>query len=339
MIQQRDGGHSACRAALSRAHERGHYRYAPWPGGLRGMPEMFGVAERPSTYGDFPEPEPAGLEIERTPDPGGGLFHRMRGVMRLRHMAFRTEKTYQMWVRRFIRFHGGRHPRELTAADASRFLTDLARTRGVSASTQNQALQALLFLYRHVLEIELPRLEQVVRAHIRKRVPVVLTRDEVSQLLAQLSGRERLIVSLLYGSGLRIGEALRLRVKDIELARRELIVRDGKGGKDRITVLPASLYVFPARHLCRCPYTGAWVRHHVHEKRMQRAVASAVRRAQLAKPVTCHTLRHTFATHLLASGYDLRTIQELLGHSDVKTTMIYTHVLNKGGRGVQSPLD
>jgi integron integrase len=309
----------------------------------------------------------------------------MQGALRVRHMSLRTEKTYIAWVRRFIRFHCDRHPRELGAPEISLFLTHLAKGRGVSASTQNQALQSLLFLYRNVLEIELPRIDDVVRARIPKRVPTVLSRDEVRAMLDEMSGHERLIAALLYGSGLRLTECLRLRVKDIDLSRRELVVRDGKGGKDRYTLIPGSLvqplsnhlrrlrrwfdgqrsehapgvslpqalarkypaaptawawqYLFPSGSLCRCPYTRAPVRHHLHEKRVQRAVYSAVRRARIAKPASCHTLRHSFATHLLDSGYDLRTIQELLGHADISTTMIYTHVLNRGGRGVRSPLD
>jgi integron integrase len=316
---------------------------------------------------------------------GGGLFARMHSELRMRQMAFRTEKTYLAWVKRFVRFYPGQHPRDLGASHVAGFLSHLAERRGVSASTQNQALQSILFLYRNVLQIDLPWLDNVVRARIPKRMPVVLTREEVARLLAQLHGHERLIAALMYGSGLRVSECLRLRVKDLELTRGELIVRDGKGGKDRVTVLPRSLlvplrkhlarlhvwflaqraagkpgvsvpqalarkypgaptswgwqYVFPSHSLCSCPYTGAPVRHHLHEKRMQRAVYAAVRRAKLAKPASCHTLRHSFATHLLEAGYDLRTIQELLGHSDVKTTMIYTHVLNRGGRGVRSPLD
>jgi integron integrase len=348
---------------------------------------QFSILEpRPREYGPNSDSwtEPASVPPSSEP-ASGGLFARMRSEMRVRRLALRTEKTYLNWVRRFIRFHSNMHPRELGATHVSSFLSHLAAQRGVAASTQNQALQSILFLYRHVLQISLPHLEDVVRARIPKRVPVVLTRDEVSRLLAELHGHERLIAALMYGSGLRVSECLRLRVKDLELTRGELIVRDGKGGRDRVTVLPASLveplrkhlarlhewhlaerkasrpgvslplalarkypgaptswswqYVFPSQSLCTCPYNGVLVRHHLHEKRMQRAVYVAVRRAKIVKLASCHTLRHSFATHLLEAGYDLRTIQELLGHSDVKTTMIYTHVLNRGGRGVRSPLD
>jgi integron integrase len=353
--------------------ERPPRRYGPPPPSLPS-------ARRPTAPPSLPVSVPLPAE-----PASGGLFARMRSEMRVRRMALRTEKTYLNWVRRFIRFFPGQHPRDLGPSHVSAFLSHLAERRGVSASTQNQALQSILFLYRHVLQIELAWLDDVVRARIPKRVPVVLTREEVARLLAELHGHERLIAALMYGSGLRVSECLQVRVKDLELTRGELIVRDGKGGKDRVTVLPRSLivplrkhlarlydwfraqreagkpgvslpqalarkypgaptswmwqYVFPSHSLCRCPYTGVPVRHHLHEKRMQRAVYAAVRRAKLTKPASCHTLRHSFATHLLEAGYDLRTIQELLGHSDVKTTMIYTHVLNRGGRGVRSPLD
>ncbi|MGQ0836817.1 MAG: integron integrase [Gammaproteobacteria bacterium] len=305
--------------------------------------------------------------------------------MRVRRMSLRTEHAYTHWVRRFIAFHGKRSPLELRSKEVGAFLSYLATTRRVAAQTQNQALQALLFLYRHVLGIELPWLDDVVRARVPRRVPVVLTYEEAVAVLRELHGHDRLIASLMYGSGLRVMECLRLRVKDLELKRRELIVRDGKGGKDRITVLPGSLigplkahlgrlhawhveqrrasmpgvslphalqrkypnapiswswqYLFPSRTLSIDPGSGAKVRHHVHEKHIQRAVRRAVQRTKLAKPASCHSLRHSFATHLLEAGYDIRTVQELLGHSDVKTTMIYTHVLNRGGRGVRSPLD
>jgi integron integrase len=303
--------------------------------------------------------------------------------MRTRHLSLRTEQSYLQWMRRYIRFHGRRHPRELGAPEVEQFLTDLAVHRNVSAATQNQALQALLFLYRHVLEVELPWLDNVTRAERAKRLPVVLIREEVRALLAQLDGTTWLVANLLYGSGLRLMEALRLRVKDLVLERGELIVRDGKGGKDRVTMVPAALdvplraqlsrlrawyedqrrreqpgvslptalarkypqggtqwgwqYLFPAASLCRDPYAGLPVRHHLHEKAVQRAVQWAVRKAELTQPASCHTLRHAFATHLLEDGYDIRTVQELLGHSDLKTTMIYTHVLKKGaGGGAQS---
>jgi len=305
--------------------------------------------------------------------------------MRTRHLSLRTEHAYLRWLRRYVAFHAPRHPRVLGPAGVEAFLTHLAVKRKVSAATQSQALQALLFLYRQVLEIELPWLGNVTRATQPKRLPVVLDRAEVRALLTHLQGAPWLIASLLYGSGLRLTEGLRLRVKDLALERGELIVRDGKGGRDRLTMLPQALhlplrahlarlrewfeeercrgapgvtlphalarkypqagvqwgwqYLFPAAGLCRDPYSGEPVRHHLHEKGVQRAVQSAVRRAGLSQPASCHTLRHSFATHLLEDGYDVRTLQELLGHSDLKTTMIYTHVLSKGAGGVRSPLD
>ncbi len=313
------------------------------------------------------------------------LLDQIRNRIRARHYSLRTEKAYVYWARRFVRFCGLRHPRELGAADVERFLTHLAVEGKVSASTQNQALAAILFLYREVLETPLPWLDSVVRARRPARLPVVLTRDEVRRVLSLLSDSPRLVASLLYGSGLRLQECLQLRVKDIDLTRRELVVRDGKGAKDRVTMLPASLvpqvqrhlervrtlfeadrsaarpgvslpfalrrkypqaatswgwqYLFPARAFCRDPYSGETVRHHLYPQTVQRAVASAVHAAGIEKPASCHTFRHCFATHLLEDGYDIRTVQELLGHADVKTTMIYTHVLNRGGRAVRSPLD
>jgi integron integrase len=296
-----------------------------------------------------------------------------------------TEKAYIAWVRRFVRFHGTRHPRELGEAEVTRFLTYLAVDRKVAASTQNQALSALLFLYRNVLGQELSWLDELVRARRPARLPVVLTRAEVAAVLGHLEGVPRLMASLLYGAGLRLLECARLRVKDVDLERREIIVRDGKRGKDRVTLLPEALqdplrnhlervhrqhqgdlgrgmgsvelptaierkyprapwewgwqWVFPATRPYRDPVTGRRRRHHLHETVLQRAVKDAVRAAGVVKPASCHTLRHSFATHLLEDGYDIRTIQEILGHRDVTTTMIYTHVLNRGGRGVRSPLD
>lgn len=308
-----------------------------------------------------------------------------RERMRTRHLALRTEQAYLQWLQRYVAFHGCGDPRKLGAPEIERFLTHLAVQRKVSAATQNQALQALLFVYRHVLDIELPWLDNVTRATQEKRLPVVLSRTEVRALLAQLQGTAWLVASLLYGSGLRLMEAMRLRVKDVVLERGEVIVREGKGGKDRVTMLPAALsnsvrahlerlrawyeeerrrarpgvslpfalarkypeagtrwgwqYLFPAGGICRDPYSGCPVRHHLDEKIVQRAVQGAVRKAELTQPASCHTLRHCFATHLLEDGYDIRTVQELLGHADLKTTMIYTHVLNKGAGGVRSPLD
>ena len=318
-------------------------------------------------------------------DKKPGLFAVARAKMRTRHLALRTEQTYLHWLRRYVAFHGRRHPRELGAAEVEQFLTYLAVHRKVSAPTQNQALQAILFLYRNVLETELPWLDGVTRASGAKHLPVVLSREEVRSLLAQLQGTSWLLASLLYGSGLRLTEGLRLRVKDLQLERGELIVREAKGGKDRVTMLAASLeeplrahltqlrawfeeerrlqrpgvllpfalvrkyphagtqwgwqYLFPAATLSTDPCTGQPARHHLHEKTLQRAVQSAVRAAGITQPASCHTLRHCFATHLLEDGYDIRTLQELLGHADLKTTMIYTHVMQKGAQGVRSPLD
>ena len=313
------------------------------------------------------------------------LLEQVRQRIRAKHYSYRTEKTYLHWIRRFIIFHDRCHPCDLGGPEVERFLTSLAVDRKVAASTQNQALSTVLFLYRDVLEVALPWLDGVIRARRPERRPVVLTRDEVRRLLAGLDGVHWLVASLLYGSGLRLMECLGLRVKDLSLERGELMVRDGKGRKDRVTVLPAALvphlrvhlervrqvyeadrgagrpdvslpfalrrkypraalawgwqYVFRSRNFCRDPYTGEQVRHHLHPQNLQRSVRLAVQAAGIAQPASCHTLRHCFATHLLEAGYDIRTVQELLGHSDVKTTMIHTHVLNRGGRWVTSPLD
>ncbi len=309
----------------------------------------------------------------------------MRSALRARHYSRRTEQAYCLWVRRFIRFHDLRHPSQMGEPEINAFLNHLATEGHVSASTQTQALSALLFLYRHVLRRDIGTLDGLIRARTSRRLPVVLTRDEVQRVLAQLDGDLGLIASLLYGSGLRLTECLRLRIQDLDLARGELTVRDGKGGKDRVTMLPDTLaaplrrhlarvkdlhtrdlaagwgsvrlpeaverkyphaatdwrwqWVFPQRRRWRDLVTGGQGRHHIHETVVQRAVGDAVRRAGLTKRASCHTLRHSFATHLLEAGYDIRTIQELLGHKDVRTTMIYTHVLNRGGRGVRSPID
>jgi integron integrase len=313
------------------------------------------------------------------------LLDQVRGKIRLKHYSLRTEQTYVDWIKRFIRHFGKRHPRELGAAEVEAFLTHLAVVGRVAASTQNQAKSALLFLYREVLDAALPWLDNVQQAKAPKRLPVVLTRDEVQAVLSRLSGPHWLIASLLYGSGMRIMECLRLRVKDIDFARGEILVRDGKGFKDRVTMLPAAVavalreqmsrararhesdlaagggevslpyalarkypcagrewgwqFVFPSDGLSTDPRDGCVRRHHLQDQAVQRAMKQAVRDAGIVKPATPHTLRHSFATHLLEAGYDIRTIQELLGHSDVSTTMIYTHVLNKGGRGVVSPID
>lgn len=313
------------------------------------------------------------------------LFDQISDVIRLKHYSRRTEQAYLQWVKRFVLFNKKRHPRDMSSKEVTAFLTWLAVKRRVSASTQNQALNALLFMYRHVLHIELPWLDEVERARQSERLPVVFTRDEVKRLLAQFEGTYWLIFSLLYGSGLRLMECLRLRVKDIDFHYKQIIVRDGKGNKDRVTVLPSPLiepirnhlarvkqlhdndvadgfgqvylpyalerkypnaprewawqYIFPAKKRSLDPQSKIERRHHVHEDAVSKIIKSAIRRANIYKPGSSHTLRHSFATHLLENGYDIRTVQELLGHADVKTTMIYTHVLEKGGRGVKSPLD
>ncbi|HUO43419.1 MAG TPA: integron integrase [Burkholderiales bacterium] len=313
------------------------------------------------------------------------LLTQVRNKVRALHYSRRTEDTYADWIKRFILFHGKRHPASLGGPEVEAFLTDLAVRGEVSASTQNQAKSAILFLYREVLEQELPWLSNVTQAKQSQRLPVVLTQNEVKKVMAGLKGTHWLVASLLYGAGLRLMEALRLRVKDIDFERREIVVRDGKGGKDRVTVLPQSSieplqrhlakvkllhaedlqagfgeaylpfaldkkypragkawgwqYVFPSGKLSTDPRSGVIRRHHVDEKTIQRAIKQAVGAADIVKPASPHTLRHSFATHLLQSGYDIRTVQEILGHADVKTTMIYTHVLNRGGRGVVSPLD
>jgi len=313
------------------------------------------------------------------------LLDRVRDKIRLKHYSIRTESAYVDWVRRFVVFHNRRHPRELGPEHVEAFLSHLAVQCNVAASTQNQAKSALLFLYKEVLGSALPWLEKVESAKRPQRLPVVLTRTEVDAVLSRMHGTNGLIARLLYGSGLRIMEAVRLRVKDLDLEGCEILVRDGKGAKDRVTMLPSSLvdalrahlvlvrelhaqdlaaglpgaylpyaldrkypnaprewawqYVFPSDRLSTDPRSGLRRRHHVDEQNVQRAMHQALRDAGVAKPATPHTLRHSFATHLLQSGYDIRTVQELLGHSDVSTTMIYTHVLNRGGRGVVSPLD
>lgn len=318
-------------------------------------------------------------------NPAPKLLDQVRGKIRLKHYSIRTEQAYLDWIKRFIVFFDKRHPRDLGAAEVEAFLTHLAVVGKVAASTQNQAKSALLFLYKEVLEAELPWLDKVEKAKAPKRLPVVLTREEVQKVLARLEGTNWLMASLLYGTGLRILECLRLRVKDVDFSRKEILVRDGKGFKDRVTMLPERLapvlrthlervkalheqdlqagygavylpyalerkypsaarewgwqYVFPSARLSTVPRSGEVRRHHVQDQAVQRAVRQAVRQAEIAKPATPHTLRHSFATHLLESGYDIRTVQELLGHSDVSTTMIYTHVLNRGGKGVTSPLD
>jgi integron integrase len=316
---------------------------------------------------------------------GPRLLAQVRVRIRFKHYSLRTEQAYVDWIKRFIRFHGNRHPSELSTRDVEQFLTHLASDLNVAASTQNQAQSALLFLYREVLALELPRLDGVVRAKTASRLPTVLTRSEVARLLDAFGIAHRLVAELLYGTGMRIMEAVRLRVKDVDLERREILVRDGKGAKDRVTVLPDRLvgplrrqlreterlhaldlqdgcgavwlpfalerkypnacrdwgwqYVFPADRRSLDPRSGIERRHHISDQSVQRAMREALRICGIAKLATPHTLRHSFATHLLEAGHDIRTVQELLGHADVSTTMIYTHVLNRGGRGVVSPLD
>lgn len=313
------------------------------------------------------------------------LIGQLRRVIRLRHYSARTEATYVGWVRRFVRFHAMQHPRSLSPRHIRAFLSHLSIGGSVSASTQNQALAALLFLYRDVLRMPLPWLEGIERAKRPVRLPSVLTRDEVWHVIEGLPRRSRTLAILMYGSGLRLTEAVSLRVKDVDLQARSVTVRSGKGGKDRITVLSERLvepleeqvdharrcwkqdlrderfaialpdalarkvpdaarqfawyWLFPATRTYRDPRSGAVRRHHLHQSGVQRSLGLAVRAAGVNKRVTCHTFRHSFATHLLESGYNIRTIQDLLGHADVSTTMIYTHVLNRGGRGVRSPAD
>ena len=313
------------------------------------------------------------------------LLEAVRQSIRSLHYSRRTEEAYIGWIRKFIYWSGKRHPATLGAPEVSAFLSHLATQQNVAAATQNQALSALLFLYRHVLGMELPWFDDMVRAKRPVRMPVVLSREETGRLLEQLQGTHWLMASLLYGAGLRLMECLRLRVKDVDFAYRQILVRDGKGGKDRVTMLPESTvqplqaqlghakrlhefdlregfgeahlphalarkypragfewgwqYVFPATKRSVDPDDGVIRRHHLDESVLSRALKAARRLAGIEKPVSAHVLRHSFATHLLQSGSDIRTVQELLGHADVKTTMIYTHVLNRGGQGVRSPLD
>ncbi len=321
---------------------------------------------------------------ENLPQPPK-LLEQLRNRVRFKHYSLATERQYVHWAKRFILFHNKRHPQEMGSAEVEAFLTHLAVDGHVSASTQNQALSALLFLYREVLEQDLPWLQEVVRVKRPARLPVVLTQSEVAEVLERMQGVHGLMARLLYGTGMRLMEVARLRVKDVDFERLEIVVRDGKGGKDRVTMLPRKLatplqehlvwrrhlfeddtakgmadvflpdalerkypnagkswgwqYIFPSGSYSVDPRSGAERRHHLDEKLLQRSMKKAVQAASIAKPATPHTLRHSFATHLLQSGYDIRTIQELLGHADVATTMIYTHVLNQGGKGVASPLD
>jgi integron integrase len=328
-------------------------------------------------------PDPPSVPAVKTGKPR--LLDQVRTAIRARHYSRQTEKTYLYWIRYFIYFHDKRHPAELGGPEVSAFLSWLAVDRKVAAATQNQALSALLFLYKRVLGRDLPWFDDLVRAKRPVRLPVVLTESEVQQILARLEGSKWLMASLLYGAGLRLNECLKLRVKDVDFAYRQILVRDGKGAKDRVTMLPEAVvqplqahlgkvralhlrdraqgygetwlphalarkypragydwswqFVFPSGNRSADPETGVIRRHHIYPDTISRAIKRAARAAAIVKPVSCHTLRHSFATHLLQSGSDIRTVQELLGHSDVSTTMVYTHVMNKGARGVKSPLD
>lgn len=313
------------------------------------------------------------------------LLDQVRDKIRVKHYSIRTEKTYIQWIKSYIHFHDLQHPRELDAEHIEAYLTHLAVNRKVSASTQNQALSALLFLYKEVLEIELPYLDGVTRAKRSERIPVVFTPDEAHQVLSNLQLPYALMAKLLYGSGLRLMECIRLRVKDVDFSYKQIIVRDGKGAKDRVTLLPEQVvdqlqfqfgkakelheldlnagfgavylpfalerkypkanlewgwqYVFPASKPSIDPRSGIERRHHLGEQALQRAVKRAIRKSSIHKHASCHTFRHSFATHLLENGYDIRTVQELMGHKDIRTTQLYTHVMNKGANAVRSPLD
>jgi integron integrase len=313
------------------------------------------------------------------------LLDKVRQRIRLKGYSIRTEKSYISWIKRFILFHGKRHPQEMGKPEIETFLSHLVMKHNVASSTQNQAFNAILFLYNHVLDVDMPEDINALRSKKPVRVPTVMTREETLKLNAMLHGTHKLMAKLIYGCGLRVMECIRLRVKDIDFEMNQIIVRDGKGKKDRITVLPDGVkpaleehlayvrrlhqddlargfgrvylpnalakkypnadrrwgwqYVFPAKTLSKDPRSGMKRRHHLHVSSIQKAIRKAVNLCAVIKPVGCHTLRHSFATHLLAEGYDIRTVQELLGHKDVSTTMIYTHVLNRGGKGVRSPLD
>lgn len=333
-----------------------------------------------------PNATPLPVLSDSTPAPQQPkLLEQMRAVIRVKHYSLATEKNYLQWAKRFILFHGKRHPADMGAPEVEAFLSALATERNVSASTQNQAMHAILFLYRDVLHIDLPWLDGITRARVAKRLPSVLTQQETAALLAHVSGTNGLIIRLLYGTGMRIKECLRLRIKDVDLARRLITIREAKGNKDRVTMLPGSLvedliqhiderrrwhnidlstghadvempdavarkypraasewawqYIFAAPSYSTDPRTGSVRRHHWSERNIQRAVKAAAQEARIHKLVHPHTLRHCFATHLLETGSDIRTVQELLGHSDVSTTMIYTHVINRGACGATSPLD
>jgi integron integrase len=313
------------------------------------------------------------------------LLEQVQDVIRLKHYSYQTEKTYIYWIRRYIFFHDKRHPKDMGSDEIEAFLTDLAVNQKVAASTQNQALHAVLFLYKEVLKQDLDLKVNAVRAKKSKYLPTVLTRDEVFLIIKQLSGVHQLLIKLLYGTGLRLTESLTLRVKDVDFSQNQITIRDTKGNESRVTMLPETIaeelkihlqgvkiihqqdlekgygsvylpfalerkyvkakydwiwqFVFPSISISKDPRSGEVRRHHLHESGLQKALKKAVQDAKINKKVGCHTFRHSFATHLLQNGYDIRTVQELLGHKDVKTTMIYTHVLNRGGRGVRSPLD
>jgi len=321
----------------------------------------------------------------QTEPPPRKLLDKVRDRIRVKHYSYRTEETYVQWIRRFILFHNNRHPSEMGGDEVNDFLTHLAVNENVAASTQNQALSAILFLYREVLELELGLNLDAVRAKRPRNLPTVLTVTETLEILNNLTGVYQIIAKLLYGSGLRLNEALQLRVKDLDFAQEQIIVRDSKGMESRVTMLPRNVvkqiqehlqivkrlhqqdlamgygeahlpfalgkkypnvakewiwqYVFPSSTIAKDPRSELMCRYHIHETGIQKSIKQAVRSAKIEKRVGCHTFRHSFATHLLQNGYDIRTVQELLGHKDVKTTMIYTHVLNRGGKGVISPLD
>lgn len=317
--------------------------------------------------------------------PTPKLLDQVRNVVRVKHFSLSTEHAYVSWIRRFILFHQKKHPTDMAEPEIRQFISHLAIDAKVSASTQTVALSAILFLYRQVLKRELPYIDHIERAKPSKRLPVVFTRREVEAVLTRLTGTHHLMASLLYGSGLRLMEAVRLRVKDLDFERAEVTIREPKGNRDRLTMLPQAVieplktqlrkvrvlhqadlrdgfgnvqlpdalakkyphaavqwewqFVFPSLKRSRDPRSGIERRHHISPDHLQRAVKTAIRLAEIHRNGSCHTLRHSFATHLLEDGYDIRTVQELLGHKDVRTTMIYTHVLNRGGRGVRSPLD
>lgn len=320
-----------------------------------------------------------------SPRPPTRLLDKVRQRIRLKGYSIRTERSYTQWIRRFILFHDKRHPKDMGKKEIEAFLSDLVMNRNVAASTQNQAFNALLFLYNQVLEMQMPDDINAMRSKKPVRVPTVMAREETHRLICAMNGTSKLMAEIMYGCGLRAIECVRLRVKDVDFAMNQIMVRDGKGKKDRITVLPQKIrvslqahlsyvhrlhqkdlrdgfgcvylphalarkyrnadkswgwqYVFPAKTISVDPRSGQKRRHHIHESIIRKAIKGAARMAGIVKPVTCHTLRHSFATDLLMSGYDIRTVQDLLGHKDVSTTMVYTHVLNRGGKGVVSPLD